>query len=422
MPPTRKQRQGRRSPNPGRVAAAKALVHVEKGGHVEDYLVEAAPEGDDRRFAWFLALGVLRRMSRVDAAIQRRLTQPLQGLDPEVRATLRVGAFECLFARTKRYAAVDEAVEVVKTLGAGRARGLVNAVLRRVDPSPDLTRSEHLDHPAWLVARWDERYGPEASTAWCEANGEPPPLAIVARHDPMALAGLLEAQGLVARAHEIGGEVIEGVLRVTGLEGSVEQLPGFEEGAWWVQDPASVWMVDLVEGSSGRVLDACAAPGGKSMRLLARGFEVVPVDSSARRIERMQSNFERMGWEVAPAQHDWLTGSMPGGELFDAVVVDAPCSGLGTVRRHPEIRWRRTPEDLVSSAVAQLSILTAAAAHVREGGSLVYIVCSSEPEEGTDVVANFLGENPAFSLDVERSTAPPPDHEDAFYGARLIRR
>ncbi|MBW1880128.1 MAG: MFS transporter [Deltaproteobacteria bacterium] len=409
--------------NRGRVAAARALLGVERGLHVEDVLAEqAAVRGDDRALAWYLTLGVLRRRPHVDASLRPALRQPLTRLDSEVRATLRVGAFEILFARTQRYAAVHQAVEVARALGVGRASGLVNAVLRRVEEPRQLSRADALDHPPWLVARWDERYGPEATQRWCDRNNVPAKLFAVVRDDPEALAGQWREAGLAVGSVSIGDVSLPDVLQVEEHRGTVTDLPGFAEGLFWIQDAASVAVADLVEvGEGTRVLDACAAPGGKSFRLASRGAQITAVDQDPRRLDMMRESLDRLSLQADLGVHDWLGGSLPEGR-WDAVLVDAPCTALGLLRRHPDIRWRRQLVDVIQAPERQRIILANAAAHVAPGGQLVYAVCSPEPEEGPQVVTWFLENHPEFALDRTLSTAPPRGDEDAFQAARLVRR
>lgn len=403
--------------SPARVAAAKALVAVDDGAHLDEVLAELAPsEGPDRDLAWFLAFGVVRRRGEVDASLRPHLSRPLGGLDAEVRAVLRVGAFESRFARTRAHAVVHQAVEVARALGVGRASGLVNAVLRRVKEPTELARADALNHPAWLVERWTARYGEAATDAWCEANNEPSPLFLVTR-DPEAPSPLPEAEPV-----ELGGERVPGCWRVPDGPAKVPDLPGFASGLWWVQDAAAVWMTDLVPVEPGmRVLDACAAPGGKALRLASQGAVVTAVDRDPLRLDRMSRSVARIGrFDITLREHDWVKHG-PLTDTFQAVFVDAPCTALGTVRRHPEIRWRRQPGDLAAASVLQRQILDRAAESVGEGGVLVYSVCSPEPEESTAVVADFLDRHPAFEHEEERLTAPPRAGEDAHYGARLRR-
>lgn len=409
--------------NLGRVGAVKALIAVEQGAHVEDALADMLPpEGQDRALGWNIAFGVLRHRGQIDAALRPWLRQPIESLDEAVRATLRAGVYERIAMRTPVHASVDQGVEIVRALGMGKASGLVNAVLRRAEAAQDLSRSDALDHPAWLVARWDARYGKEATEAWCLANGQPPPLFVVARDDVDALSAELTAAGFGNEAVEIQGEPVFNVLRMEGRVGRVEELPGWTDGKLWIQDAASAWMCDLVPESAKTVLDACAAPGGKTMRLAARGAVVTACDQSASRLKHVVTSAERLKVAIKIYTHDWMEGPHRGLGNFDCVLVDAPCTGLGTVRRRPEIRWRRAPMDPMKAAVRQRAILENVWDHVNIGGHLVYVVCSAEPEEGPAVVKEFLAKHPEFSLELERGTAPPENGEDAFYGARMVRR
>jgi len=391
--------------NPGRVAAARALLATGEGAHLEDALAEVLPEEPrDRSLAWFLAFGTLRRRGHVDGALRPRLRQPLGGLDAEVAAVLRLGAYERLFGRAKAHAVVHQWVEVARAVGAGRASGLINAVLRRVEPV-GLSEVEALDHPAWLVSRWRRRYGAEAADAWMQANGEAPPRFVVA---PQGLP-----EGLEGTPATLGEAPLPGVYRIEG-DGPIPDLPGFEAGRFWVQDAAAVAVADLVGAGEGMaVLDACAAPGGKSFRLASQGAEVVAVDRSPERLQLVDDAAKRLGLAVRTVPHDWLDGPLPEVGAFAAVLVDAPCTGLGTVRRHPEIRWRRQPSDLPEAAQRQGRILQAAATHVAPGGRLVYAVCSPEPEEGEAVVQAFLDAHSHFTAGPRLHTAPPQHGEDA---------
>jgi 16S rRNA (cytosine967-C5)-methyltransferase len=400
-------------------------MDVDRGDHAEDALARLAPgHPSDRGLAWFLLLGVLRHRAHVDASLRPHLNRPLDSLDPAVRAVLRLGAFEKLYARAPAHAVVHQAVEVASAVGVGRAKGLVNAIMRRVEPAADLSLAEELDHPAWLVHRWVERYGRAATEAWCRKNNEPPTLSIVVRDD--RLAADLSAAGLTVAAVRLGDRTLPGMLRVSGHEGAVPTLPGFKEGRFWVQDAASVAVADLVGEVDGLgVLDACAAPGGKSFRLASRGARVTAVDYAQSRITLLRESAKRLALPLEVVDHDWLEGSareFPGDRTWPAVLVDAPCTALGTVRRHPEVRWRRQPGDLETVTERQFGILSSVSRAVAQRGVLVYAVCSPEPEEGQKVARRFA-EASGFTIEEELSTALPDvglDAEaDAFYGARL---
>jgi len=399
--------------NPGRVCAAKALLAIEEGWHAEDALARGLPDGADGRLAWHGVFGVLRRRAELDAAIRPHLKQPLATLDAPVRAVLRLGAFEKLFSRTPDHAVVQQMVEVARRVGAGRASGLVNAILRRVSTPDDLSRADRLNHPAWLVARWDARYGAEQTDIWCERNATIPPVCLVT-HDA---SGLGERVSPEAPEAQIDGLPIPN----TRVVAASANLPGVEEGLTWVQDPASVKVADLLADAvqGGRVLDACAAPGGKSARLWARGLKVTATDLEDRML-KLHANIERLGADIAVTPWDWSAKNPELGE-FDGVLVDAPCTGLGTLRRHPDIRWRRKPSDFAAAATRQLQILTSAAASVKPGGVVVYAVCSPAPEEGVEVVERFLTEHPAFTQEAAWSSAPPQNEEDA-HQAFVLRR
>ncbi len=405
------------------MAAARVLVEVDEGRPVDDALAERAPARDpDRAMTWHLVLGVLRRRASVDAALQGPVRGPLERLDPPVRAVLRIAVFERLFGGTPPHAAVSQAVEVARAIGAGRASGLINAVSRRASLPRELDRATRLEHPAWLVARWDARHGEAAVDAWCAANGTPPPLCVVARDDVAALAEQFAAAGVQTRPATAGGEVVPGVLRVVEPKGRVESLPGYEDGAFWVQDAASAWMTDLVPTSATTVLDACAAPGGKTMRLASRGHAVTAIDKRPDRLDRLHESAHRVDLSLPSHVHDWTQGACSKVGAFDAVLVDAPCTGLGTVRRRPDIRWRRTEADVREMANLQRVVLEGASQHVRPGGHLVWVVCSPEPEEAEGVVDGFLADHPEWAREATRVTAPPHDDEDAFQGHRLVLR
>lgn len=384
--------------NPGRVAAVRVLVAVEEGQHAEQMLAELAPpEGPDRGLAWNLVLGVLRWRGSLDALLEPRLSQGVSGLDPTVRAVLRAGLFDALLTRTPPHAAVHQAVEVAREVGAVRASRLVNAVLRR-SSSEAISGDPWLDLPPWLAARWSD-WG-----SWVEKLREPPTISVVMR-------GEVPAE-LVCEPAVIDGAPLEGVYTLGARQGRLESLPGYEDGAWWVMDPAAVAVADFTlrhTRDGGRVLDACAAPGGKALRLSSRGCDVVVVDQSARRLSLLRANAQRLCMAFEAHVHQWGAASSPDIGQFSTVLVDAPCTGLGTVRRHPEIRWRCMKSDPAAMGIRQAGILQAASTHVEPGGVLIYAVCSPEPEEGPDVVARLEG----WKVIDRWASVPPAGDEDA---------
>ena len=390
--------------NPGRVSALKALVGVEEGGRAEDLLAELSPKaGKDRALAWHLTLGTLRWRGNLDHGLQPHLRRPVGDLDAPVRAALRMGLFEAHLSRTPARAAVHQAVECTKVVGMRRASGMVNAVLRRASQLPLPTDPSHT-LPPWLYARW------ASHERWIERIREPAVITIA---------------GCPPRGTELEPAILEGrpvkdMWRLAASSGQVSELDGYDDGLFWVMDPAAARVADMVTeelGGSGRVLDACAAPGGKTFRMAASGLEVVAVDSSKSRIDRMIENLQRLNRQTEIRTHDWLSGPIEGCEPFDAVLVDAPCTALGVVRRHPEIIWRRQPGDAAAMSVSQRIILRNAANHVKRGGALIYAVCSTEPEEGIAVAEGLQG----WSVSKTWSSVPPAGDEDGFQ-AFVLRR
>ncbi|MEE2752142.1 MAG: transcription antitermination factor NusB [Myxococcota bacterium] len=406
--------------NPGRLAAGGALRAVVDGAHVEDALDRLAPKDSrDRGLAWHLALGALRHRGEMDACIQAASKRSVEGLDAPVRAALRVASFEIRRSRTSAHAAVHQGVELVAALGARRAKGFANAVLRRVGQSKEFPAT--INHPDWLIEDWTRRFGAEPVEAWCRLNDTEPVLCLVFQEAGLE-AELRHVEGLELTPARSGGRTLENTFWVEGHQGSIETLPGFESGAFWVMDPSAVLCADLLEVEPGdRVLDVCAAPGGKSLRLAAKGAQVLATDRSGPRLRRLEHSVRRTGIEVESRVMDWESSAELEGALFDGVLVDAPCTGLGTTRRHPEIRWRVLATDPAAMALRQARILKAASTHVREGGLLVYSVCSPMEEEGSAVVRGFLDATTGYVLEEEILTAPPQQDEDAFFAAKLRR-
>jgi 16S rRNA (cytosine967-C5)-methyltransferase len=390
--------------NPGRVAALRALTDVEDGGHAEDLLAAYAPKnGQDRALSWHLVLGTLRWQGSLDHALEPYVKRGLSSLDAPVRNALRMGLFEAQKCRTPARAAVHQAVECIKAIGLRRASGMVNAVLRRASNN---TLSEDPIHtlPGWLAERWGEH------RAWTERIREP---ALV------SIAGRLPS-GLELPPARFGDSALSDIWTLPGGAGQISALPGFDEGDFWVMDPAAARVADTVQAevpSGGTVLDACAAPGGKTFRLARAGLKVTAVDESDPRIERMRESLERLQIDVAMQVHDWTTGPLDDHSTFDAVLVDAPCTALGVVRRHPEILWRRRAGDPAAMSITQRIILKQAAKHVKEGGALIYAVCSTEPEEGSAVVKAMSG----WTVTQQWSSIPPRGDEDGFQ-AFVLRR
>jgi 16S rRNA (cytosine967-C5)-methyltransferase len=359
----------------------------------------------DRRLAAELTYGVARWRFRLDWVIRRATGRHAKDLDRRARTLLRLGVYQLAFTRVPAPAAVHSTVALAGG-DAGR-RGFVNAVLRALArdgvPEPP-TDAKHfaVRHglPDWLAARWLERLGPDGAEALARHANAHAPLTLrvnTTRIASEALSDRLEAAGLEVTPSAWAPDA----LRVAGHV-PVREIPGFAEGLWYVQDEAGQMVARLVGARPGeRVLDACAAPGGKATQLAAavgdKG-EVVAMEPAAGRLERLSANVLRLGAaNVRVVRGDLGEGPPPGVDgTFDRVLVDAPCSGLGVLGRHPEGRWWKDPAGIRACAEVQGGILRRAARLVRPGGTLVYAVCTGEPEETTGVTGAFLADHPEF--------------------------
>jgi len=350
-----------------------------------------ALERRDRAFVRAILGAALRRRGEIEAALKNALDRPLPENSGALSAILHVAAAQILFLDVPAHAAVDLAVEQAGSdRRTGRARGLVNAVLRNLVRN----REEILAHgsrdagrnvPNWLFSRLSDAYGEAAALKIAAAHLETPGLHLSVKSD----ADLW--------AERLGGTALPtGTVRLAGTH-RVTELEGYDEGAWWVQDAAAALPARLLDNINGKtVADLCAAPGGKTAQLAAAGASVTAVDLSESRIRRLGENLRRLSLEarlVAADVLDWQPN-----ESFDAVLLDAPCTATGTIRRHPDIQWLKTPADVATLATLQAKMLDRAATLVKPGGRLVFATCSLQPEEGEAHVAPFLTRHPDFVL------------------------
>lgn len=391
--PRPRRPQSRPAANTEGLAARKAALALvsaalsRRGGFDEAIgdLELGALEPRDRAFARWLAASTLRRLGPVEAALEARLKRP----PPDsVRGLLRIGAAQVMFTLAPAHAAVSTALALADQARETRPfKGLINAVLRGLDREPPPKPEPAAFLPSWLAARWTAAYGQETVAALVETLLADPPTDLSVKAE-MDAAGLAEA---------IEGEVLPGGSVRTRQRGDIAGWPGFDEGAWWVQDAAAAAPVRLLAPKPGEeVLDLCAAPGGKTMQLAAAGARVVALDKSEFRLARVRENLDRTGMtaEVVAADAETWTDA----RQFDAVLLDAPCSATGTFRRQPEVLWAARPGDVGKLAVIQAKLLDSAARRVRPGGRLVYAVCSLEPEEGEGQIAAFLARHPEFKV------------------------
>jgi 16S rRNA (cytosine967-C5)-methyltransferase len=342
----------------------------------------------DRAFVRLLVATVLRRLGQIDGLLMGLLARGA-ATKGDVLDILRLGAAQLLFLETPAHAAVDTAVELAVARGQAHAKGMVNAVLRRVaqEGAAVLAAQDagRLNTPDWLWLAWRTAYGTARTRAIVEAHLAEPPLDISVKADAAGWAGRLDARLLPTGS----------LRRPAG--GMISELPGFADGAWWVQDAAAALPARLLGDVAGRrVVDLCAAPGGKTAQLAAAGALVTAVDRSARRLERLTHNLTRLGLAAEAVAAD-AAAWMPDAPA-DAVLLDAPCTATGTIRRHPDVQRLKTPDEVGRLVGVQRRMLNRALAMVRPGGLVVYCTCSLQPEEGEQQVEAVL----AGRTDVER--------------------
>jgi 16S rRNA (cytosine967-C5)-methyltransferase len=415
---------------PARVAAYEILLAVSAGRADLPAAIASArnglPDDRDRALAAEIANGVQRWRSALDHLIVELSNRSLDRLDPEVVEILRLGAYQLLhLTRVPAAAVVDDAVNLARRAGKTSATGLVNAVLRAMSrrrnnlplparPQDPGNRTAVLDyfsvtlsHPLWLVARWYERLGFDVTEAWLRFNNSPAPLTLRANRlalDPQSLADRMKAEGVDVRPGRFAPDSL--------LVEAGRPSRGSGIGAAWfvVQDEASQLVGMLASAAPGaRVLDTCASPGGKTTAIAAamgNAGLLIACDVRRRRVDLLRNTVTATGaTNVRIVQAD-LMRPLPFSRPFDSVVVDAPCSGLGILRRDPDIRWRRRESDLLPLASDALTMLGHAAEAVAPGGRLIYATCSSEPEENDAVVRAFLAADARF-IQIDARTAAP---------------
>lgn len=345
------------------------------------------PSGD-QALARAIAVVAFRRLGSLRAALAERAERGLPERAGPLEPILLVGAAQLLHLDVADHAAVDLAIRLLQEDGrSARYAGLGNALLRRIAKERDAILAmddsrPFLDTPDWLAARWRAHYGEETARAIARAHRAESPLDVTVRGEPERWA---QALG--------GDRLPTGSIRLEG-RGAIAELPGFAEGAWWVQDAAAALPARLLEPRAGeRIADLCAAPGGKTAQLAAAGARVTAVDRSAPRLARLRENLARLGLAAEIRVGD---AARLEAEPFDAVLLDAPCSATGTIRRHPDVAWTKTEEDVAKLARLQASLLDAAARMTRPGGRLIYCTCSLEVEEGEAQVEAFLARHPEF--------------------------
>jgi 16S rRNA (cytosine967-C5)-methyltransferase len=400
-----------------RQAAVSALRAWAKGQDYAESLVERHAQrrllsSPDRNLLQAILFGVLRHRRLLDQWI----TQLREGkLDPETRDVLRVGLCQLLILGLPEHAAVNETVEA----GKASVRGLVNAVLRRavtsrkrlLEDAADLPPTIALSHPDWMFNRWKSAFGKRDALALMEWNNQP--AATCFRINPLAPA-----------AAELPGSPVPDAPGFYQLEGPLP-VTLLAAGSIYIQDPATRHAVDLLDPQPGeRILDACAAPGGKAFLIaaaLGSAATLVCTDSNAKRLPRLQQNLDRLhAADATIALHDWTQPAPPEWHhAFDGILLDVPCSNTGVIRRRVDVRWRLQAPDIAKIALTQRKILEHALPCLKLGGRLVYSTCSLEPEENLGQVTAFLADHPECSCHSTRDALPFRDSTDGAFAARI---
>jgi 16S rRNA (cytosine967-C5)-methyltransferase len=393
--------------SPARAAAYDILFRVEQEDAYASELLHSARCAElstaDHGLTTELVMGVLRWRGSIDSAISRVSSQRLEKLDPEVLIALRLAAYQLGWLdRIPARAAIHESVELVKRARKRSAASFANAILRKLAQSPAASnpRSELIraastplalamasSHPLWIIQRWISQFGLEVASGICDYDQSPPITAIRIR------AASAEEELRRENIHFTAGAFLSDARRVQS--GDVTKTQAFAEGRVVIQDEASQLVAALV-GEGSRILDCCAAPGGKTWSIADRNPQsaIVAVELHARRARLLRQRIAANNVQVLTAD----MRDMPVGDRFDRVLVDVPCSGTGTLARHPEIKWRLKPEDLTDLHSRQLSILRAAMKHVAPAGKLIYSTCSLERDEDESVVGEAVRDNESFRL------------------------
>mgnify|MGYP000264634235 CR=1 FL=1 len=425
-----------------RRAAFELLRLVLRKGHALEDAIGHVPRwtqlpARDRAFARQLVATTLRRLGQLDGALAACMDRPLKRKLSAVHDLLRLGAAQILFLDVPAHAAVAETVGLAVGVRVGAHKALLNAVLRRLSQEGEALLAnqdaERQATPGWLWARWVAAYSETTARAIAAQHMREPPLDLAVT-DPEQAAAWAERLG--------ADHLPTGALRLPPGPRDPRRLPGYDDGAWWVQDAAAGLPPLLLGDVRGhRVIELCAAPGGKTAHLAAHGAEVLAVDRSAERLRRTVENLNRLSLGAATAAADVTQWQPP--ERVSTVLLDAPCTATGTLRRHPDIAHLKQPDEIPAMAELQTRLARSAARMLAPGGTLVYAVCSLEPEEGPHVIERILAEDgelvrepvqPAELGGLPEAITPDGDvrtlpHHlagrgglDSFYIARLRRR
>jgi 16S rRNA (cytosine967-C5)-methyltransferase len=340
----------------------------------------------ERAFARLLVTTVLRRRGQIDAALDEKLTRKLSKHKNQIRNALRLGVAQLSFLETPAHAAVNGSVKLVSDNGNKGMTGLVNAVLRTIDREGAKALSNTLEAkkqnlPDWLLESWQVAYGEKITISIIESHLTEPPTDLT----------LSTSSSHEEWANRLGAEILPiGSLRKRSA-GKITEIDGFNEGNWWVQDVAASIPAKLFGKLTNRnIIDLCAAPGGKTAQLASAGANVIAIDISTERLRLVKQNMDRLGLSIQTVCAD--ARNYKPSKPVDAILLDAPCSSTGTIRRHPDIPWLKKKEDLIKTSLLQKELLNSGISMLSSGGILVYAVCSLQPEEGIKLIDSFLKE------------------------------
>jgi 16S rRNA (cytosine967-C5)-methyltransferase len=425
-----------RPQTPRQIAVEILLARRRRHAFIENLLDDALQKyslkPEDRRFLQELLFGTVRWQLTLDWLISRKTAGKEQ--KPVVQEILRTALYQIFWLdRVPNYAAVNESVELGKNLASVGEAKFVNALLRGYGREDQSTRALLAEmkvrepsighsHPDWLFKRWEQRWGREHAIQLLDWNNSPPPnFARINTLKTTAsdLKTRLLAEGVEFKEIKPDWAPADVILQLI-KHPPLSQLASFKEGLFYVQDPSTLLAVELLDAQPGEaILDLCSAPGGKTayiaQKIENRG-RVLAQDNDPARLKLVQENCARLGVSCVTTNPD----SFPSETAFDRILIDAPCSNTGVMRRRVELRWRINPEEITRLAALQLDLLKRASARLRIGGTLVYSTCSLEREENTTVVREFLDAKQAFRLESERELLPFKDHFDGAYVAKLI--
>jgi 16S rRNA (cytosine967-C5)-methyltransferase len=426
----------RRLADTARDIALDVLIEIETRGAYSNLALARALrgarlDGRDTALTTELVYGTVSRLNTIDYYLQPSLKTPLDRLEPWVRNLLRMTVYQLFYLeRVPDFAAIHEAVEIAKRRGK-KASGFVNGVLRATLrkkaelrlPSKQKNWLKHVSllhsHPEWMVAKWERAFGREQTEAMCEANNRRPPLVLRVNSHRItreALLADLQEQGIAAKLSEVSpyGLVLEDGLDVT-------KLPAFRDGLCTVQDESSMLVAPALSPEPGqRVLDCCAAPGGKTTHLaelMRDQGELLAVDIHEHKIKLIENAAKRLGLSAIRTRAGDIRDVVAGASTFDRILLDAPCSGLGVIRRKPDLKWKKRPEDVQEIVSIQRDLLETVSKALRPGGVLVYSTCTVTDEENIGVVRDFLARHPEFAADPITPYLPKAVHGAIVDGA-----